>query len=55
MQTFKLRNGATVTTERVENDIEFVTKTAEGGVISTVRLSFAESVPLVKALACCTL
>ncbi|WP_433858213.1 hypothetical protein [Streptomyces kronopolitis] len=52
--TFNLRSGHKVTTQRVGNDVEFVTSNPEGGVISTVRHSFAESVPLIKSLACRT-
>lgn len=54
MQTFKLLSGHTVTTQRVGANIEFVTNNPEGDVISTVQHSFAESVPLIKRLACRT-
>ena len=52
MQTFTLTNGARITTQRVGDNIEFVTYGTAGNVISTVQHSFAESVPLIKSLAC---
>lgn len=52
MQTFTLPTGHTVTTQRVGNNVEFVTSNATGNVISTVQHSFAEAVPLIKRLAC---
>lgn len=51
MQTFPLPTGHTVTTQRVGNLIEFVTRGAAGDVISSVTHSFAESVPLIKRMA----
>ncbi|AFU62228.1 hypothetical protein TG1_33 [Streptomyces phage TG1] len=54
MQTFTLPTGHSVTTQRVGANVEFVTRNAEGGVISTVQHSFAEAVPLLKSLACRT-
>ncbi|QAX94736.1 hypothetical protein HOV12_gp36 [Streptomyces phage Lilbooboo] len=56
MQTFTLRSGHTVTTQRVAGtaQVEFTTTNPEGDVISTVRHSFSESVPLLKRLACST-
>ncbi|WP_274031211.1 hypothetical protein [Streptomyces sp. MMBL 11-1] len=56
MQTFALTSGHTVNVARSgrRNMIEFVTRNPEGGVISTVRRTFAESVPLIKSLACRT-
>ncbi|MGW1859338.1 hypothetical protein [Streptomyces collinus] len=52
MQTFKLINGFTITAERVGAGIEFVTRNAQGEVTSSVTRGFAESVPLIKRLAC---
>lgn len=52
MQTFTLTNGGKITTQRVGDNIEFVTTNATGDVISTVQHSFAESVPLIKRLRC---
>lgn len=54
MQTFKLPTGLTVTTRRVPRTatIEFTTTNRAGDVISTVHHSFAESVPIIKSLAC---
>lgn len=54
MQTFTLPTGHTVTTQRVGSNVEFVTANDDGDVISTVQHSFAESVPLIKRLACRT-
>lgn len=54
MQTFPLTNGARITTQRVGDRIEFVTYGTTGDAISTVQHSFAESVPLIKRLACRT-
>ncbi|CAD80136.1 gp13 [Streptomyces phage phiBT1] len=54
MRTFRLPTGHTVSTQRHGATVEFVTRNAEGSVISTVRHSFAESVPLLKRLACST-
>lgn len=52
MQSFTLPlTGHTVATQRVGNDIEFVTRNLSGDVISSVRHSFAESVPLIKRMA----
>ncbi|MEG8276375.1 hypothetical protein [Streptomyces sp. AHA2] len=50
-QTFQLSDH-TVTVSRVGNVLEFTTKNADGDVISTVPRTFAESVPLLKKLAC---
>jgi hypothetical protein len=54
VRTFQLPSGHTVTTQRVPGSarIEFTTTNPEGAVISTVRHSFAESVPLIKRMAC---
>ncbi|MDX2590964.1 hypothetical protein PV343_01320 [Streptomyces sp. WI03-4A] len=52
VQTFKLINGFTITAERVGAGIEFVTRNAQGEVTSSVTRGFAESVPLIKRLAC---
>jgi len=52
MQTFTLPTGHTVSTQRVGANVEFVTRNTDGDVISTVQHSFAESVPLLKRLAC---
>lgn len=54
MQTFKLPTGHVVTTERVPGaaEIQFTTRNGEGDVISTVNHSFAESVPLIRRMAC---
>lgn len=54
VQTFTLPTGHKVTTQRVGANVEFVTANADGDVISTVQHSFAESVPLIKRLACRT-
>jgi hypothetical protein len=51
MKTFTLPTGHKVTTQRVGNVIEFVTSGPAGDVISSVRHSFAESVPLIKRMA----
>lgn len=52
MQTFTLTNGGKITTQRVGDNIEFVTYAPTGSVISTVQHSFAESVPLIRSLQC---
>jgi hypothetical protein len=52
MQTYALPSGHTVTVQRVGHDIEFTTRNADGDVISTVPRTFAESVPLLRKLAC---
>ncbi|WP_327253188.1 hypothetical protein [Streptomyces sp. NBC_01244] len=52
MQSFRLRTGHKVTAQRVDNDIEFVTYGRNGDVISSVRHSFAESVPLIRRMRC---
>lgn len=52
MQTFKLANGGTITAQRAGTAIEFVTRNAQGEVISSVTRGFAESVPLIKRLRC---
>jgi hypothetical protein len=52
MQTFRLANGATVTAARQGAGIEFVTRNAQGEVISSVTRTFADSVPLIKRLRC---
>jgi hypothetical protein len=54
VQTFKLPTGHVVTTERVPGaaEIQFTTRNGEGDVISTVHHSFAESVPLIRRMAC---
>jgi hypothetical protein len=54
VQTFKIRGGFTVTTQRVGSNVEFVTANADGNVISSVQHSFAEAAPLLKSLACRT-
>ena len=56
MRTFTLPTGHTVTTKRLPGTatVEFTTTGRDGGVISTVRHSFAESVPLLRTLACRT-
>ncbi|QAX93292.1 hypothetical protein HOV11_gp36 [Streptomyces phage Vash] len=53
MQTFRLPTGHVVTTQRVPGAslIEFTTR-RDNDVISTVRHTFAESVPLIKRMAC---
>lgn len=50
MRTFNLPTGHTVTTRRAGNAVEFVTRGTSGDVISSVRHSFAESVPLIKRM-----
>ncbi|MEU6684410.1 hypothetical protein [Streptomyces sp. NPDC046832] len=50
-QTFHLPSH-TVTVSRVGNVLEFTTKNDDGDVISTVPRTFAESVPLLRKLAC---
>ncbi|MEU9231194.1 hypothetical protein [Streptomyces subrutilus] len=54
MQSFKLRTGHTVTTQRIAGTgrIEFVTANREGDVISSVQHPFAEAVPLLHKLRC---
>ncbi|MFJ8955605.1 hypothetical protein ACIRO1_36495 [Streptomyces sp. NPDC102381] len=56
MRTFALPTGHTVITKRLPGTpvIEFTTTNRNGDVISTVRHSFAESVPLLRTLACRT-
>ncbi|WP_199809820.1 MULTISPECIES: hypothetical protein [unclassified Streptomyces] len=54
MQTFTLASGHTITTQRDGAGIEFVTRNADGDVISSVTRTFGESVPLIKRLACRT-
>ncbi|MBJ6623615.1 hypothetical protein [Streptomyces sp. DHE17-7] len=54
MRTFRLPTGHTVTSRRNGATVEFVTRNAEGAVIATVNRTFAESVPLLKSLACRT-
>ncbi|MFE9026203.1 hypothetical protein ACFYOA_08065 [Streptomyces iakyrus] len=52
MQNFRLPTGHRVTTQRVGNEIEFVTYGQTGDAIATVRHSFAASVPLIRRMAC---
>ena len=54
MRTFRLSSGHTVTTRRNGATVEFVTRNTEGEVIASVNHTFAESVPLLKSLACRT-
>lgn len=51
MKTFTHPSGIKITTQRVGNNIEFVTYNLRGEVISSVQRTFAESVPLLKRLA----
>jgi hypothetical protein len=52
MQTYRLTSGHTITIQRAGSATEFVTRNAQGEVISTVHRSFSESVPLIKRLRC---
>jgi hypothetical protein len=52
MQTYRLASGHTITIQRAGSATEFVTRNAQGEVISTVYRSFSETVPLIKRLRC---
>jgi hypothetical protein len=53
VSTYNLRSGHRVTTQRVGDLIEFVTYGTAGNVISSVKHTHAEAVPLINNLRGC--